>query len=247
MSNYKSYDQTIIEDISEAKVESMYSKGYVFTRLAKGVMEQIRSMRIKLSGFEFNSENRRILRKTEILNIKTINLPIPLENYDYHIHKIGKDFYKARNNGEDVFSASKIRELVVDESKSNFNVLLKFTHIETKEIIGYAICHETENILHYAYPFYNLSIDYKNLGMGMILSAISYKLKATLNVQSADRPIKSNLKYNPQTSNLEYKSYFYLGSLHDEKSKYKLQFNNIEWWDGDYWSKDVEKVKKLLK
>jgi len=183
-------------------------------------MNQIRSLRIDLQEFEFNSENRRILRKTEWVELESLNIPLEESKYDYNIHKMGKEFYYKKNN-EYVFSAAKIKELILDSDKTNFNNLLKFKDSETGLTLGYAISLETENIFHYAFPFYDLSSKRENLGMGMILKSIEYSIE-------------------------HQKKYFYLGSVYTTKSRYKLQFNNIEWWDQREWSKDIEKLKKIL-
>jgi len=90
--------------------------------------------------------------------------------------------------------------------------------------VGYAICYQNNNLLHYAYPFYDLNVSKdQNLGMGMMLNAILFA--------------QSNGK-----------KYVYLGSVSEPASKYKLQFDGLEWWDNDTktWSEDLEKVKSLI-
>ncbi len=220
MTNYIKTNQTKINDFSDEVVSDNYDHGFVLTRIDKGVMDQIRSLRVVLEDFELNSENRRILRKTKGLDVETINLPIKEENYDFNIHKLGKEFYFQKNQ-EKVFTASKIKELVTDGEKSNFNKLLQFSF--ENETVGYSICYESENIFHYAFPFYELNHNLKNLGMGMILLALKYA-------------IENN------------KQYFYLGSVHSEKSLYKLQFNNMEWWNSGAhnWETDIDKLKDII-
>lgn len=215
---YHSFGQQTITDFLDVNIEKAYDEGYVFTRIGKGIMNQVQSLRIHLENFEFNSENRRILRKVEDLKMEVINLPLDNENYDCRIHKIGKDFYFTKNNKE-VFSAAKIKELVTNSDKSNFNTLLKFSI--NNEVVGYVICYRSEDILHYSYPFYDLTKDVPNLGMGMIMKSIEYS----------------------KTINLKY---FYLGSISTPKSLYKLQFNNMEYFDGKTWSRDFEKLKSII-
>ena len=216
---YRSTDTIVIDNISIANIEAKYNQGYVFTRIKKGVMDQIRSLRINLKNFTFNTENRRINRKTEWFEMECQKLPLLDNNYNFNIHKLGKKFYQSKA-GDQIFSASKIKELVTHDEKSSFNILLKFFD-KNGQNIGYCICFMTDNIFHYAFPFYDLSIDQPNIGMGMILKAIQYSLD-------------ENLKY------------FYLGSIHEKKSLYKLQFENMEWWDKKNWSKDVDGLKKMF-
>jgi arginyl-tRNA--protein-N-Asp/Glu arginylyltransferase len=44
------------------------------------------------------------------------------------------------------------------------------------------------------------------------------------------------------------KEYIYLGSVTDSKSKYKLQFEGLEWFNTDtqLWETDLEKLKVLI-
>lgn len=87
---------------------------------------------------------------------------------------------------------------------------------------GYAICKETNELLHYCYPFYNLESEFNNLGMGMMLKAILWA--------------KANNK-----------KYIYLGSAKDQAAKYKLQFSGLEWFDGETWQTNLEELKNVLK
>lgn len=133
-----------------------YSEGYVFHR-AKGEMYQNNSVRIDLSKFSLTSENRRILKKVDlILTPKTL----PLSDYNWKIGKMAKDFYEKRNAQ---FSANKIKELLTTEH--NFTTLFDYG-------VGYCICYMNEEILHYCYPFYES--DNKDTGMNMMLRAIIY-------------------------------------------------------------------------
>lgn len=195
----------------------MYNEGFVFTRIGKGVMNQTRSLRIDLSKFELSSENRRVLGKTEELILSAH--PIPYARYDWSIHKMGKEFY-AKKFGEKTFSAQKIKELVTDKNKSNFNKLLVYTKDDKN--LGYCIALETENIFHYCYPFYDFESNYQNIGMGMMLKAIILAKEAG-------------------------KKYVYLGSFQRPSDVYKLQFSGLEWFDGNQWHEDIDGLKEELK
>jgi len=243
MNDYLSWEEKTISDFSEKNINDLYHDGFVFTRTGKGVLNQTRSVRIDLSKFELNSENKRILRKTEdvLLEIK----PIPYLDYTWEIHKLGKEFYETKF-GEKTFSAQKIKELITDESKTNFNTLLKFCHCEERSdvanplitesseiasppvadrndtsTVGYCICYTNKEILHYCYPFYNLNSEISNLGIGMMTKAIVYAKEQGL-------------------------KYIYLGSAKDSKALYKFQFEGVEWFDGKNWQTDVVELKKIL-
>ncbi|MDO9509952.1 MAG: hypothetical protein Q7J14_01540 [Candidatus Magasanikbacteria bacterium] len=244
MNEYLSWKEKITSDFSPDNISTLYTDGFVFTRIGKGVLNQTRSVRIDLSKFELNSENKRILRKTEdvILEIKQI----PYSDYSWEIHKLGFDFYETKF-GEKTFSAQKIKELITDENKTNFNTLLKFCHYENPPVggdaanpliiesrgiaspavrndttvYGYCICYMDKDILHYCYPFYDLDSEISNLGIGMMTKAIVCAKE-------------QNLKY------------VYLGSAKDSKALYKFQFEGIEWFNGKNWQTDITELKKIL-
>jgi arginyl-tRNA--protein-N-Asp/Glu arginylyltransferase len=163
--NYLHWDEKIITDFSPAATSEMYERGYVFTRIGKGLMQQTRSVRIDLAKFELSSENRRILKKTDGLELAAVQLP--LREYDYSLGKLAKDFYDTKFE-PGIMSVQKVKEMLTDERKSNFNVLLNYSNI------GYAISYMSKSLLHYSYPFYDLNESPKDMGMGMMVRAIQY-------------------------------------------------------------------------
>jgi arginyl-tRNA--protein-N-Asp/Glu arginylyltransferase len=116
-------------------------------------------------------------------------------------------------------SSQKIKEMLTDTQKSNFNSL--FVYSNTTEAIGYTICHSSASLLHYSYPFYDLEKAPKDTGMGMMVRAIEYAKNAGM-------------------------KYAYLGSLQRPSDTYKLQFEGMEWFDGSEWKKDLDEAKKVL-
>lgn len=216
---YLSWNSKTLTDLGDAAIEAAYNDGYVCTRLGKGAMNQTRSLRIDLNKFELSSENRRVLSKTAGLNLSVES--IPHEKYDWTIHKIGKEFYE-KKFGQKTFSALKIKELITDKNKSNFNKL--FVYNKDEKNIGYCICLETKNILHYCYPFYKIQssqLPVPNIGMGMMLKAIIWAKEAK-------------------------KRFIYIGSFQRPSDVYKLQFSGLEWFDGGAWRTDLNEVKKLF-
>jgi len=240
---YLNWQKKEINDFSDKNINSLYNEGFILTRLGKGTANQTRSVRIDLDKFELSSENKRVLKKTAGLELKIEK--IPYQNYNWQIGKMGKDFYETKF-GAGTFSANKIKELLTDEKKSNFNRILMYllpplnplllkegtTDMLTPPYegvtkgglsVGYTICLETNELLHYSYPFYSLlPIPYSlNLGMGMMTRAVLWAKKNG-------------------------KKYIYLGSAKDSKALYKFQFKGMEWFDGQIWSKDLEKIKEIL-
>lgn len=215
MDGYLSWDNQTITDFTDKNTSAMYERGFVFTRIGLGVMTQTRSVRINLQNFDLTSENRRVLRKTENMSLEKVQLPH--SNYDWHIHKLGHDFYESKF-GKETFSANKIKELLTGE-KSNFNTLLVYSI--NNEPVGYCICFENNEWLHYGYPFYDLEIKIPNLGIGMMTRAIQWAKE-------------------------QEKKYVCLGSAQNQAAIYKLQFTGFEWFDGNNWSENRDQLKKLL-
>lgn len=209
--SYQSWQKINLENLDQKAIEEKYAAGFVLTRIFKQ-MDQVRSLRVLLEKFAPSSENRRILRKGEEVEMRMVNLPMLAENYDWKIHAAGAQFYNQKF-GAGTFSANKIKELITGD-KSNFNCLLIFSDKKTNQDIGWSVCFLSKNILHYAYPFYNLA--YNNLGIIMMTKAIEWANKRGLN-------------------------FCYLGSIWDEKAKYKLQFSPAEFFDGKGW-KDEGKL-----
>ncbi len=213
---YLKWQEQTIGDFSAAALSNLYAEGWLFSRAGKGAMYQTRSLRINLAQFELSSENRRILRKTE--NLALDLCPLPYAEYHWSIGKLGKDFYTSKF-GEGTFSANKIKELFTDPAKNNFNRLLVY-RLGGKPV-GYCVALETDTLLHYSYPFYDLAIDLPNLGLGMMLQTI-------LEAQKRG------------------KQYVYLGSATRPSDTYKLQFGGLEWFNGTKWNTDQEELKKIL-
>lgn len=230
---YVSWNEQTITNFSEQNIESLYNQGYVFTRIDRGVMNQTRSLRVDLVKFELSSENKRILKKTE--DIQFTVSPTPYAEYTWEIHKMGKDFYEQKF-GPKIVSAQKIKELMTDAKKSNFNRVFIYRlpltilnsaknfsslSLPQEDGVGYCIALETKNISHYCYPFYTLEINYPNLGMGMMLRAIMWAKNQN-------------------------KQYIYLGSAQRRADTYKLQFTGLEWFDGSTWQTNTHELKTFL-
>jgi arginyl-tRNA--protein-N-Asp/Glu arginylyltransferase len=216
---YLSWKEQKINDFSESAVSAMYDRGFVFTRLGKGVMQQTRSCRIDLEKFSLTSENRRILKKMS--GIEDISESIPYAKYHWEIAKMAKDFYSSKfGQGETIImSAIKVKEMLTDTTKSNFNELLVYT--QNKIPLGYVIYYENKDMIHYCYPFYDLQKSPKDMGLGMMTRVVDW---------AKNNRIK----------------YVYLGSLQRPSDTYKLQFEGLEWFDGKMWKTDLEEVKKIL-
>lgn len=213
--SYVYSDQITIDDHSDHTLESFYNQGYVFTRLGRGVMNQVRSLRVNLEMFELSSENKRVLKKAESVVCSLEQLPY--HSYHWSIGKMASDFYSTKF-GEGIMSANKIKELFTDPKQSNMNAVFVFR--EQNQPVGHCLAYQSSNIIHYSYPFYSLTTNHNSLGIAMMTKAILYAREHN-------------------------KTFVYLGSVHDKKSLYKLQFKGLEWWDNDHWNNDLDQLKTI--
>ncbi len=217
---YAHSSKQTITDFSNEFIEQQYDRGFVFTRLGKGVMQEICSVRVCLERFAPTSENRRVLERAGTLLCSLV--PLPLQSYHWSIGKMASDFYTEKF-GVGTVSANKIKELMTDPSRSNMNAVFVYTHKNETEPAGYCLARETNTMIHYAYPFYQLRVqspESRVSGMSMMTLAVVY-------------------------ARAHEQKFIYLGSVHDEKSLYKLQFEGLEWWDPECknWSTDLAALK----
>ena len=209
------YDKELLVK-DEERIPLMYDKGFVLTRKGKGVMQQIRSLRISLDKFSLSSENRRVLRKNQSLELSIIDLP--MASYDWKIHSMGSLFY-SKKFGKNTMSANRIKDMVKDK-KTSFNTILEFKMVDT--ILGYCICFLKEDLIHYAYPFYDTEYISKGLGIGMMTKTVEYAKEIGI-------------------------KYVYLGSVFKKESLYKLQFSGEEWFFESKWDTNISQLKKILR
>jgi arginyl-tRNA--protein-N-Asp/Glu arginylyltransferase len=196
------------------ELNKIYDMGFLPSRAKLNLFYLARSLRVDLSKFEPSSENRRILRKTESLQLTAYSLRE--FEYGWEIGKLAKDFYDKRF-GKGTMSANKIKWLFTSGACSD---VLEYK--DSGKTIGYCLVNNTGQILHYAYPFYELEYFDKNAGMGMMLRAILHAKEEGL-------------------------KYVYLGTCYTEESLYKTQFKGIEYFTGFSWSRDIEKLKELIR
>jgi arginyl-tRNA--protein-N-Asp/Glu arginylyltransferase len=201
---------------SDDHLSTIYEMGFLPTRIEKNLFYLCRSLRIDLSNFELNSENRRVKRKTKYLKTNLIRLDD--FKYDYKIGKMAKEFSKARFK-ESSLSPQITKALFQDSAMTH---VLEFIDKSEDKTVGYCLVVLKDGIFHYSYPFYNLDYFKKNIGMGMIISAIEIAQKKDCKA-------------------------FYLGTIYTKESMYKLQFNSLEFYTGFGWSEDIEQLKELIK
>jgi arginyl-tRNA--protein-N-Asp/Glu arginylyltransferase len=214
--------QVLLSREDDDDIDKIFDMGFLPSRSKLNLFYLARSIRVNLSKLEPSSENRRILRKTEYLNLEVKDLKE--FDYDYTMGKLGKDFYEKRF-GKGVMSAFRIKWLFTSGSCSHV-LVYKDPSASSGQcgdmIVGYCPVVKTDKLMHYAYPFYDVRYFEKNAGMGMMLKAILHAKESGLD-------------------------YVYLGTCYTEKSLYKTQFEGVEYFTGFSWSDDIEKLKELIR
>ncbi len=96
-----------------------------------------------------------------------------------------------------------------------------YTDTDNK-VIGYVFLAQDEKMMHYWFSFYDVLFQKRSLGMWMMLQEIIEAHKSG-------------------------KKFAYLGTGYGEKSKYKQNFQPLEYWDGNEWHSDKQTLKELGK
>jgi arginyl-tRNA--protein-N-Asp/Glu arginylyltransferase len=212
--NYKFPYLVYLQANQEDSIEEIYEKGFLATRIKKNYYYLARNMRVDLKLFSLSSENRRILRKTEGLSLESKSLKeFP---FDYNISKLAAEYFQKKFSKK-IISTQSLKKLFTEEFFTNILIY----KLNRKEI-GYCITMETENLLHYAYPFYKSEFIGSNIGMGMMIKAIEHA--------------KENSK-----------KHVYLGTVYTPDSLYKTQFKGVEWFNEGEWDDNIENLKEKIK
>jgi arginyl-tRNA--protein-N-Asp/Glu arginylyltransferase len=176
-----------------------------------------RQIRVNLGKFKPSSENRRILRKGEGIEVKLV----PREKYDYTPER--RQFFKTYADikfGKDIMSFERLDSLFASPIISH---LLVFTDAQTGAELGVATLYvEGRELAYYYYAFYDLNYYARNLGMFMMTSAV-------------------RLFSEKDFRNL------YLGTCYSQTALYKTQFPGAEFFNGFRWSGDLSELKFILK
>jgi len=176
-----------------------------------------RQVRVNLAKFKPSSENRRILRKGEGVEVKLI----PREKYNYTPER--RQFFKTYADikfGKDVMSFERLDSLFGSPIISH---LLSFNDIKTGTEIGVATLYvEGKSLAYYYYAFYDLNYYARNLGMFMMTSAAAL---------FGERGF----------------AHLYLGTCYSQTALYKTQFAGAEFFNGFRWSGDLDELKFIIK
>lgn len=188
-----------------------------------------RSARINISKWFLNSENKRILKKqTQVFkknvykSLKDFEKKEGKENYNL-LFKFYLEYFK-NIHGEKIMSSERLTFIF---SQDFINRIVVYKD-EVGSISGSILMVESfeKNSQHLHFWFSAYSIDMKNTGFGlwMFLDEIE-------NLKNIDN---------------KFKKYFYLGTCYGAKAKYKLNFEAVEFFDGETWNSNIKELKNRI-
>lgn len=211
----------IMETIDEFPL--IYDKGFLpFTDKIdeKGdIFYMARSLRINLFKFNDSSENRRINRKVEALNMSFKVIPkAEFDLSDPLFRKLCLDYAGGR------FSMGGMNEERFDYVLSKEVASHIFEFQSNGVIVGYIIALIEGDILHYWFAFFDtVLMKSHSLGKWMMWAAIDWSKRQGL-------------------------AYAYLGTAYNTKALYKVRdFKGAEFYDGSGWNQDIKILKKWCK
>jgi arginyl-tRNA--protein-N-Asp/Glu arginylyltransferase len=175
-----------------------------------------RQIRVNLAKFKPTSENRRILRKGDGIEVKLV----ARDQYDYTPER--RQFFKNYADirfGKDIMSFERLDGLFASPIISQ---LVLFIDVKTGAEIGAATVYlEGKELAFYYYAFYDLNYYARNLGMFMMTSAVALFAE-------------HNFKH------------MYLGTCYSKNALYKTQFPGSEFFNGFRWSDNMDELKFII-
>ncbi len=204
-------------------VSPIYDKGFLpytgNTQIDKELFYLARSLRVDMKRFEDSSENRRVARQMEPLEVK--------------LEVVKKSEFDLHEPGFKKFCEDYINERIGDQNMSleRWDYILKSTigtHIlkfsNRDQVMGYILASITETMFHYWFAFFDTEyMKSHSLGKWIMWKAIDWAREQKLN-------------------------YVYLGTAYKPAALYKIRdHKGLEFWDGTRWNTDVKLLKELCK
>jgi arginyl-tRNA--protein-N-Asp/Glu arginylyltransferase len=176
-----------------------------------------RHVRVNLRQYKPSSENRRVLRKGELITATLV----PRGEFEYTPAR--REFYKTYADikfGKDTMTYERLDSLF--SGKITSHVLVFHDNKGPEEIGAVTLYLEPGRMAYYYYAFYDLKYYSRNLGMYMMTKAVE---------------LFSGEGYD----------FLYLGSCYSDNALYKTQFSGAEFFNGVRWSDDLDELKYLIK
>lgn len=177
-----------------------------------------RSLRVDLSNFADTSENRRVHRKMEHLDIQVEAIPKKKLISQPNFFDFCLDYARERfsNNAMD---EARLKYILARESA---NTILKFT--SNGKAVAYVLAIIHDDFFHYWYAFFDtILLKEYPIGKWIMCRSLHWAKEKNLN-------------------------YVYLGTCYGKSALYKARdFKGLEFFDGMRWNSDVKLLKSLCK
>jgi leucyl-tRNA---protein transferase len=206
---------------SQEELDDIYEKGFLpYTgniSLEKEIFYLARSLRVNLADFENTSENRRVIRLVEPLEIQ---LSV-IKKTDFDLNDPGfKAFcgnYIAERIGDDNMSLERWDYILKQSTGTHF-----FKFYNDQQVFGYVLAAITSKAVQYWFAFFDTAfMRSHSLGKYMMWAVIDWA------------------KQNQKT-------YVYLGTAYKPAALYKIRdHKGLSYFDGNGWNTDVKHLKTL--
>jgi leucyl-tRNA---protein transferase len=204
---------------SQAELTEIYEKGFLpYTGnilIESELFYLARSLRVDLKNFDDTSENRRVNRLVEPLEIQLE--VIEKKNFDTKESSFVNfcATYINERIGEDNMSLERWDYILAQETGTHF---FKFSNSE--KVLGYVLAAINNDLVHYWFAFFDTEyMRTHSLGKWMMWRVIRWS--------------KDNNKKN-----------IYLGTAYKPAALYKIRdHKGLEFWDGKSWNTDTKTLK----
>ncbi|EKD62678.1 MAG: hypothetical protein ACD_52C00091G0002 [uncultured bacterium] len=207
------YQVYLIKEESD-NAEEIYNKGFLPVRSIRDLYYLSRSCRVDLTKFMLSSENRRVSKSTDDLYFEIKNI----DKFDFRAEgiQLATKFVKAKY-GKSVLTREALKKLF--SNLGNYNKVATFR--SKSSLVGFVALYVSDDIVHYAHPFYDLDTQKKSLGLGLVVATVDWA---------------KNSK----------RKFAYLGTVYGINSLYKTQFAGFEFYDGVGWQSDLDELKAII-
>ena len=206
---------------TQQELPQIYEKGFLpFTgdlRLEGDVFYLARSLRVDTSKFEDTSENRRVARLIEPLNISLRVIPKAVFDIESTEFIAFCQNYISQRIGDENMSFDRLKFILGKETTTHF-----FEFRNENQLLGYVLACMEGNMLHYWFAFFEVEyLRSHSLGKWMMWRVIKW---------GKENGIKN----------------VYLGTAYKASALYKIRdHKGLEFYDGSGWNTDMKTLKNL--
>lgn len=223
--SYKTYTfgyAVYAQRLEDESLDPIYEDGFLpYSGEPKSSIKNLyymaRSARVKLDSFFPTSENRRIKNKFE--NKKLVVREYPASKFagDKEVLDFCLNYFEMRH-GHGVLSKERLKRIL------NYSPETKVVEYRDLENIprAYIIEIHGKEFTHYWFSFYDLSLAYQSFGMWLMINRV-------------------------ENAKVKNKKYCYLGTVYGSKALYKTNIPSLEYWNGEKWTSNMERLKERAK